>query len=100
MMYAGTMAEGGFDPRVQSDTEAMECDASPLDTMGSMTQSLTEEPPRQKQRGSRAGKKAYRRISKRQGAQEFLDKYEERVQAANNNTPPEQSLEAPKKWLE
>jgi len=98
MMYAGTMAEGGSDPRVQSDPEDMETDESPLDTMGSMTQSLTEEPQKQKQRGSRAGKKAYRRISKRQGAQEFLEKYEERVQAANNdNTPPEQPLEAPKK---
>ena len=90
------MAEGGYDPSVQSDTASEEMDIdehSPLDTMGSMTQSLTdhEEPPK-KQRGSRAGKKARRRISKRQGAQEFLDAYDKRVQA--NNRPPDRSVEA------
>ena len=79
-MYAGSMAEGGRDPGVQSDTPSeTEEHSFPLDTMRSMTQSLMDlRPP--KQRGSCAGRKARRRISKRRGALEFLTQYEQRVQ--------------------
>jgi len=85
------MAEGEQDPGVQSDPESeTEEHASPLDTMGSMTQSLMEiRPP--KQRGTRTGSKARRRISKRRGAIEFLLEYEKRVD--NRCTWPVKSLE-------
>jgi len=90
-MYAGLMAEGGRDPGVQSDTASeTEEHSSPVDTMGSMTQSLMNlRPP--KQRGSRAGRKVRRRISKRRGTLEFLLEYEKRVD--NRCTWPVKSLE-------
>ena len=91
-MYAGSMVEGGHDPGVQSDTASEEAEhSSPLDTIGSMTQSLTDLDPPKKQRGSRAGKKARRHICKQQGAREFIASYEQRVQA--QCTSPDKSLE-------
>jgi len=93
------MAEGGRDPGVQSDIASeTEEHSSPLDTIGSMTQSLMDlRPP--KQRGSLAGRKACRRISKRCGALEFLFQYEKRM---NNRCTwsvktLEESTEQPKK---
>ena len=49
-MYAGSMAEGGRDPGIQSDTASeAEQHSSPLDTIGSMSQSLMDlHPPKQR----------------------------------------------------
>ena len=86
------MAEGGHDPGVQSDTASEDIEhSSPLDTIGSMTQSLSDLEPPKKQRGSCAGKKVRRGISKQRGAREFLASYEQRVLA--RNTSPDKSLE-------